>query len=452
VALAILLVIPGESRGADDPPTAADHEQRIRELEETIRQLNTDTRKLEVPEEERGKARPVAGYQDGFFVQSSDGSYQLKLGGYTHFDGRFFIDEENRDSTTQFTFRRARLDFTGTVAKYFKFRLMPDFAGSSLVLQEAWVDATYLPWAQIRAGKMKTPYGIERLQSATAIYFIERAISDNLVPNRDLGMELFGDLWLGRVSYFAGIFNGTVDGGSADVDLNDDFDFAGRVFLHPFRVQSIKALQGLGIGIAGTYGREDGSPGTPDLPRFRTSGRATFFRYVTDSPPTPAGTTIADGVRYRYSPQVYYYWGPFGALGEFNTTVQDVERNRVEDSLTFRAWQLQTSYVLTGEDATYRGVTPAQPFNPFNGKWGAFQVALRYSQLDVDDDAFDKGFANPDQSAEKAISFAVGANWYLNRNIKLALNYERTWFGGGAAGGADRKSEDVILTRVQLVL
>src|SRR5207248_1702401 len=94
-------------------------EERIKELEDALQQLKKDTRGLEVREEERSSIKPVAGWQDGFFIQSPDAAFKLKLGGYAQYDGRFFLDEDR--STTQFLFRRIRPDIRGTVFKYFDF-------------------------------------------------------------------------------------------------------------------------------------------------------------------------------------------------------------------------------------------------------------------------------------------------------------------------------------------
>ena len=129
---------------------------------------------------------------------------------------------------------------------------------------------------------------------------------------------------------------------------------------------------------------------------------------------------------------------------------QNVENGTVEDLIINSAWQVATSFVLTGESASYKGVIPANPFNPFTGTWGAFEIAFRYSQLDVDDDVFDLGFADPRRAAERAQQFTAGVNWYVNNNIKLALNYDRTWYKDGEGTG-DLDTENLLLTRVQLV-
>ena len=54
------------------------------------------------------------------------------------------------------------------------------------------------------------------------------------------------------------------------------------------------------------------------------------------------------------------------------------------------------------------------------------------------------------KSARKAKGWGAGFNWYLNRNIRIALDYEQTRFEGGAAGGADRPNEKVLFNRFQI--
>ena len=39
-------------------------------------------------------------------------------------------------------------------------------------------------------GVLKTPFGIERLQSASEIPFVERALTNNLIPGRDVGVRI----------------------------------------------------------------------------------------------------------------------------------------------------------------------------------------------------------------------------------------------------------------------
>jgi phosphate-selective porin OprO and OprP len=104
--------------------------------------------------------------------------------------------------------------------------------------------------------------------------------------------------------------------------------------------------------------------------------------------------------------------------------------------------------VLTGEDSTYRGVTPRGAFDPSAGSWGAVEVTARLNGLMLDEEAFPI-FANPAIAARDARGWAVGANWYLNRAVKVTADYEETYFRGGAASG-DRETERDLFTRIQL--
>src|SRR6185437_354128 len=109
-------------------------------------------------------------------------------------------------------------------------------------------------------------------------------------------------------------------------------------------------------------------------------------------------------------------------------------------------------WVLTGEDASYTGVTPKRAFDPRANRWGAWQIAVRYAELDVSDNAFPT-FANPATSASGAEAFAVGLNWYLNRNIRVNGSFSRTTFDGNISrkqATVVRQPENVIFTRVQL--
>ena len=172
-----------------------------------------------------------------------------------------------------------------------------------------------------------------------------------------------------------------------------------------------------------------------------------FARYRLDAT-AAAGTTFADGAHWRVSPQGYYYTGPFGVLAEYVFSSQRVRRDIETARLGTDAWQVATSYVLTGEDSSYRGVTPRSAFEPSAGTWGAVELTARVNRLTLDDGAFPL-FANPAIAARDARGWAVGANWYLNRAVKVTADYEETYFQGGSPSG-DRESERDVFTRIQV--
>ncbi len=421
-----------------------------RRLEELEQKQHILQRKWELLQEEataKAKETPIliAG-KDGFALKSADGKFQLKLRGYAQTDGRFFLGDEEKLLTNTFLLRRIRPIFEGTLDKNFDFYLMMDFGEGKAVLQDAYVDLHYWPQARLRIGRFKEPFGIERLQSGANLLFVERALPNNLVPNRDLGVQLHGELAKGLVTYAVGVFNGVADGASADNDNGDEKDFTGRLFLLPFKNTAAGALQGLGVGVAGSSGTQRGSTASLGLSSYKTPAQQTYFSYRSDG--TAAGTTIANGKRERISPQGYYYSGALGLFGEYVISNQQVARGASSAKLINETWEAAASYVLTGQKVSYRGVTLPKPFEPKAGNWGAVELAARYSKLNVDEEAFPI-FADPTRSAQTAAAWAVGINWYLNKNAKFTVDYEQTKFNGGASAG-DRKQEKIIFSRLQI--
>lgn len=330
---------------------------------------------------------------------------------------------------------------------------MPDFAaGNGVTLFDAYVDLKPLgEWVKLRGGKYKPPIGLERLQSATAIALVERAAPTNLVPNRDVGFELWGTPWRGTLGYEIGAFNFSPDLGSVNGNLGNDFMFAGRLFALPFVTTDWTPVKNLGVGIAGSYGFEEATQSSPDLPTYKSFGQASIFKYVAGD--TLENTAIQNGNSSRWTPQAYWYWGPFGSMFDYVQSRTPVTLGNVSDTIANSAWQVAGSWALTGEDAGWRGVTPADPFSPRDGKWGAFEVVARYDSLDIDNDAFKFKFVSANNSVQRATGVGGGLNWYWNRNIKLVLDYYHTDFLKGQKGGTgNRPAEDVVIARVQLVL
>ena len=377
----------------------------------------------------------TAGWQDGFVVQSANGDNRLVLGLTGQVDGRFALDDPQPIINT-FTIRKARPTLSGRVAKYFEFKVMPDFGNGTAALLDAYVDMRFSQVFRVRAGKDKTPVGYELLQGDPYLLFPERPIASGLMPNRDIGFQAIGEI-TPRLTYAAGVFNGVPDGVSSttDIDINHSKDLAGRLTWQPFRTCAAarRAASGLGFHLGGSIGSQAGA-----LPVFRTSVGQPYFSYATGS--------AAAGDRRRVTPAVFYYYKGFGTFAEYMRTSQDVSRESRTDSVTNDGWEVTASYVLTGEPASDRGVRPTRSFDPNAGLWGALQLVARYSELHIDPLVFVRGLATPTASAD-AQSWAVGANWYPATPIKYYITYEHTSFDGG---NVVRPTENVIILRMQV--
>jgi phosphate-selective porin OprO/OprP len=433
------------------PPAVADtNQEQIQELNQQVRIL---ARQHELDQEDAAaaaKTRPLVKLDaSGFTLGSADTNFVISLHGLIQLDSRTFFNDRNLVNSG-FLLRRARPIITGTVFRDFDFNFTPDFGGSTVQIPDAYVNYRFNPELQLAAGKFKSPVGLEALQSDPYCFFNERSLVTDLVPNRDLGVELHGDLFGGAASYAAGIFNGAPDynGTTVNTDSDNSKAFAGRIFLQPWKATDVEALEGLGFGVGGSY--ESDRNGAAGLtPGYTTDGQQKFFTY--------SAGVIANGQHWRVSPQGYYYYGPVGILGEYVVSDQEVSRTTAplgSADLRNKAWEVSAGWVLTGEDATYTGVTPRHPFNLHTGGWGAWQVVGRYEELNVDNNAFLAAlpFAVSTASASSAHAWSAALNWYLNRNVRLNASFSHTKFSGytGATPAVPAQAENVFFTRIQL--
>lgn len=429
----------------------------IQELDQRVRVLD---RKQEIAAEDaaaKQKATPVVTASDkGFGIKSSDGQFEYKLRGLVHLDYRSFGGDAYPSAVNGFLARRIRPTFEGTVFGKYGFRFTPEFGesgdGSAITgssqnkarILDAYLDARLDPAFQIRFGKQKPVVGLERLQSGSDIKFIERSyISNNILPNRDLGVTISGDVLGKKLNYAVGIFNGVTDGGESSTaqDTNTGKDFTARLFATPY-VGTDSKLAGLGFGVAVTNGNTRGNT----LASYKTPGQAnSFFAYATG--------TQSNGNRNRVSPQAYFYSGPFGLLTEYAVVNQEVTSTLGKNKLKNDAWHVSASWLITGEDASYKGVKPYSPFKSgSDGGWGAFELVARYQEANIDPNAVTfRSTATGVAYALNASSWLVGLNWYLNEDAKFAVNYERTDFSKGTIGSTlNGKQEDFLVARYQL--
>ncbi len=485
------------------PLSAVAQQATVQDLDQRIKILE---RQLEIQKEEaETKAKDATTTKiDDKGVSIKKGDFELKFKALVQADVRTYLDDYNPANTTEtattnrnglysndtVTFRRIRPTFEGTFGKLVGFRLTPEFAGNgsgdAASIVDAYVDLKFSPAATLRAGKVKGPVGLERLQSGGAITFVERGFPTELAPNRDLGIQLQGELFSSTVNYTLGYYNGTADGRDvAASDSDNRKEIGARLFLEPFKNEP-SFFQGLGFGIGSSFGTKDqgafNAGGANNfLPRIRTPGQLQVFSYTTAATAataTAAGSTgvYADGDHTRLSPQLYFYRNSFGLLSEYITSEQELSQGFVAagagstpsatttQKLKNEAWQVAVSYVLTGEDASFRGVTKLnQPFTIGGPGWGAFEVAARYGKLEIDDEAFDTvtdggvtfaRFANPVSQISEAEAWTLGLNWYLTTNVKAVLNYTQVKFEGGGGGIAaapeDREDEKTVFARLQL--
>ena len=454
----------GETNTTDEISTLRQEidalDQKLRVLE---RQRELDQDASADKAKEAAKSTPVifAG-ANGIGFRSADTNFVLALHGVLQLDGREFFHDHSIKGNDTFLLRRARPILQGTVFRDFDFLFVPDFGGGTVQIVDAYLNYRFRPELQLEGGKFKSPVGLEHLQADSWTLFNERSIATDLVPNRDLGFALHGDVLGGVVSYWAGIFDGAPDyaGTTTNADFDDNKAFAGRLFFQPFKTSSIFALKGLGFGVGGSYQLDHAWTNTVNTgvtSGYLSDGQQKFFAYTNN--------VVGYGAHWRFSPQGYYYYGPASLMGEYMVSEQRVRNVPKGQSAQLRntAWEISGGLVLTGEEATYAGVTPRHSFDPLNGGWGALQLVGRYSRLDIDSKAFPV-YADRNASASAAQEWSVGLNWYLNKCVRVNASYARTRFdlmpgakpSTSPVGVASRSSavinqpENVFFTRLQL--
>jgi phosphate-selective porin OprO and OprP len=389
-----------------------------------------------IPAREPNNVGLVTVGPSGFTVQSEDGDFLLKIGADLQTDIRTFTGKGSGSLMDQILLRRVRPTFTGTVYKYIDYFFRPDFGQGSVIIYDAYAQINYIPHFAIRAGKFKPPVGLERLQSDDDTTFVERGLPTLLVPSRSIGFQLAGDIIDHRLGYQLGVFNPVPDNSLSDTSPSNARDYTARLFTTPFQPNE-NLLSGLGFGLGAQGGNVDGVA----LPAYKTVGQNTFFNF--------ASGVISGGHRTTVAPQAFYYVGPFGLLAEDTVTEEEFQKSTVRRDVAFRSWQVQASYVLTGEKKSFGSPNPKHPFDRANHGWGAFEIAARTGDFRVDEGLFAAGFASLTTSPKFAREWVVGGNWYLNRIFRISVDYGHTNFLGGAVD-ANRASERVILSRFQL--
>ena len=474
----------GASPPAAPPPEAGpnltDLQNRIDAAEQTSRiavrrvELLEEQLAAKTKEQKDAPTFTTAG-ERGFNFRSGDGLYLLRVKGQLQIDTRWFLnDGALSDKADTFLIRRMRPSIDGTVFGLVDYKFTPDFAGSAAAVFDAYADIHPFQWLRLRAGKFKTPLGLERLQNDPDLVFMERALTQDLTPQRDVGAALGGEVGNGILAYSLGVYNGAADSANPDVDTNHAKDFVGRVLLQPFKAEGLAGLGSLGLHFAASTGNRFGTPlSAPTstlLPSYKSGGQNTFFSYyvsTTDNSATP----FAHLRQTRINPGLYYYIGGFGILGEYVWDKQEVQKGNAVSYLVNWAAHGTASFVIGGKNG-YDGATPNQVLDFTKGTWGALEIGVRYNVLKVDDTTINTAapstiaFADGTRNASKVQAFGGAINYVPSRTFRLCVNFEQSRFTGGnsvkttapdATGATkttttitNRNTENALLGRVQV--
>ena len=252
----------------------------------------------------------------------------------------------------------------------------------------------------LSVGKQREAMSMERLTALTFLPMQERsAPNDAFMPARTHGLILSGNGgdWF---TWAIGSFNDWIDSDESFSDTTNEF--TGRVTWVPAVSQDESNLLHLGLGLRHSDAKQP----------LRFATRPEFFnapRYA------DTGEISADDAM-TYNLEASWRKGPY--LVGFEYFGVDVESAESGDPF-FSGYSLTGAWAVTGEMRTYRKRSGA--FNPLpvarpvnKGGWGALELALRYSRLDLTDGTVDGG--------EMDI-LSLGVNWWLTRQAQFGVNY-----------------------------
>jgi len=215
-------------------------QKQMEEMQEKIEILEAERQaKIETPEEMEEKP---------LFVKIGQGD--LEISGFAQVLHRHYKLDSQNDS---FSLPRVRLKFDGHAIPELGYRVQIDVAASSDILRDAYIKYTKYPFANLIVGQTFIPFSEEQLYSTASLEFIDRTqVTSTLSYDRDIGVQLLGNVLNKKLSYGAGVFNGS---GRNTTDNNDNKDMVARVVISPFK-DNDSLLEGLSLGGAIQYGKQ----------------------------------------------------------------------------------------------------------------------------------------------------------------------------------------------------
>jgi len=365
-----------------------------------------------VATEEKKSADLKIYWNKGIRLSTEDKAFTFKMGGRIMNDWAFISEDKSiedtigdlQDSATEF--RKARFYIQGTIYDRIIFKAQYDFAGGDNDFKDVYLGLKKLPWVgTLKVGHFKEPFGLEELTSSKYGAFMERGLPGVFTPSRNTGISVSKAEFNDRFTWSVGAFLDTDDDGD-DNQAEHNFAAAARVTGLPWYEGNDRLLH---LGTAYSY-----RDAKDDVVRFRQRPEA----HLADFRLVDTGNINADSEN-RFGIEAALVYGPFSLQGEYMFTKVDTLNG---SDPRFFGYYTYASYFLTGEHRVYKKsaglfgrVKPKRNFGD-RGGLGAWELALRYSGIDLSDEGIEGGELD---------NITLGVNWHLNPNVRTMLNYIR---------------------------
>ena len=346
----------------------------------------------------------------GIHFERPDGKFKFAFGGRLQIDAGGFIEDVS-DMGSGIEMRRARIKSYGTVFYDWDYKLEVNFDPDlNVPLTDAWLRYTHFKPFTITVGHQKVPFSQQSMTSSNWQVFQERALLDAFIDNQENGrrrmgavLGSYGDQFV-HWSLHAGVFGEGLDFTKSG---NEDWGTAGRVTIAPIAEKT----RVLVFGASAYYRQFRG----PTVVRVRSKPEA----HLANTSMLDTGLLTNGQSSLTWNVDGSFVLGPFHGQGEFTRGTLDRNQSVVfpgaSSNLTFDGWYIQAGWFLTGESRNYDYKSGKyKRIMPRRELLGAWEVAVRYSQLDLDD---------RDITGGRQSDVTVGLNWWANRNIMFRFNY-----------------------------
>jgi phosphate-selective porin OprO/OprP len=406
---------PAEVEAEEDTAEEAEREQEIAQEESQV--LNEDAVLVESEEptwQQLLKPRRLTiRWKQGLRIERNDGLFRLKVGArlegdYASIRADHAIEDEIGGVGDFAEIRRAWVTLSGTIGKRVIYKVQVDVTGNSAgdddrneYLRQTFLGIRDLgPLGTVRIGYHKEPFSMNELNSSLAIPFMERALPAAFAPSYNPGISSQNHAFNRRMSWQFGLYQYT---GADDSDAR--LDLTGRITALPVYADEGRTLLHLGISYSHQF--RDGL----DL-RYRRRPESHLAERFVDT-----GEFATDGVN-LYGLEVAAVIG--------STTVQSeliLSQVKTVSGGNRELWggYIQANHFLTGEVRPYvrtQGlfgrVIPKHYVGWHQRGWGAWEIAARYSYVDLNDGDVRGGVLS---------DVSLGLNWHLRPHIRWMANY-----------------------------
>ncbi len=381
-----------------------------------------------------------AKFGPGFQVSDANDEFVLQFHNLTQVDGRYELQNGDSQVIDTFGLPRQWWIFNGRMTKPFEYYLAINEGFDNLNLLDAYLNVHYVDWLQFKVGRYRTPFTYEFYAvSASGLVTPERSqFFNNFALNRNVGIMLWGQLLDKRIDYAAGLFNGNRNG---YLDFDNSKDLAAFINFLPFLKSNVTALRHFNIGGSVNAGDEFEATNPRRLRlNIPTQGSSLlgipFLQFVDG--------TLESGSRAYWSLHAAWYYQQLSLIAEWQSGFEYLApaANPVagRTKLPTQSYYVTVGYFLTGETVESRGVVkPHRDFDLRRGKRGpgAIELATRFNYLYVGDQVFTAGFADPNLWTNQVSTLDIGVNWYWNQYIKTYFGWQHAAFGDPVLFSAD---------------